>query len=134
MQRTFSTHPYTLGIIKNARVLTYNRHRDCRDVLSTERLTEQIVSLELIIKELQGLVHDSKHQAEATKQSLEREQACKADLLSENTELQKQLESVSEEAKSVRKELVEVKKHAHEPTPEALAEKGVYMGIRLKDY
>ena len=80
--------------------------------------------MELVIKELQSLVHDTKQQIQTTKESLEREQACKADLLSENAHLQKQLELVSEEANNLQAEIVSLRKQAREPTPEMLEEKG----------
>jgi len=73
--------------------------------------------LEMIIKELQGVVQTMTLSNDKTKEELEKEKAVKAELLSLNSQLQTQLDEMT-------KELAEVKKHAHEPTPEAIEEKG----------
>ena len=88
-------------------------------------------SLELVIKELQGVLQSTTLAADKTNEELGKERAVKAELLGMNSQLQTQLDSLSSEMDNLRKELAEVKEHAHEPTPEAIEEIGQLYALTL---
>jgi len=75
----------------------------------------QIHSLELVVTELQKLAHDSKEQADTNKETLERERGVKEDLLSELSQLQRQLAKVTEESNSLQGEIVSLRKQIKDP-------------------